>query len=220
MLVFTKPDIDDADVVLGLGLLQGFCERAHRCLGRVIGLTARSWTAVTDRADVDDGAAPPLDHARQHRAAAVHHALEQHVDLVIEILDRPLGKITDVYETRVVDKTVGRPKLGLGRSNRRLQARVVGDIGLGEAMRVVGEFRDRLGVPRHQQQRVAVARERNRKRAADAVGRAGDDNQRCGHVPSPRITAADYRACAPASRRASPAASRVRGTAGAASSPA
>ena len=69
----------------------------------------------------------------------------------------------------------------LGLLHRRRETREIGHIHLGETMRHIAEAVDLRRMPRHQQQRMSLARKRLRQGASDAVRRTGDDDEWPGH---------------------------------------
>src|SRR5215217_4386990 len=94
----------------------------------MVGLRMWSGFAICDRAYVDHGPSAPGGHAGQHGPGAVDNSLEEHVDLVIKILDRPVTKTADVHKTCVVDETIGWPENGFGLFDSCLKRRKIRDV--------------------------------------------------------------------------------------------
>jgi hypothetical protein len=89
----------------------------------------------------------------------VQHAFEQHVGLIIEVINGTFADIADMDEAGVVDQAIDRPELRLGAFDRPGECRVISDVSRGEAMRMIGKLGNRLRVTRDQQKRVTIPRE-------------------------------------------------------------
>ena len=66
-------------------------------------------------------------------------ALEQHIGLIIEVINGTFADVADVNEASVVDEAVDRPELRLRVLDCSRKRRIVGDVGRGEAMRTTSE---------------------------------------------------------------------------------
>jgi hypothetical protein len=88
----------------------------------------------------------------------MQHAFEQHVGLVVEVINGAFADIADVNETGVVDEAIDRPELRLRLLDRAGEDRVIGDVRRGGAMRMIGELGNGFRVPRDQQKRMTFGR--------------------------------------------------------------
>src|SRR5262249_55762350 len=95
MFVFTNPGAI-LMMVFRLRLLKRLGQRADRGLRGVVRLTRGAGLAIPDRAHVDDRTALACAHAGQHCPDAVDYALEQHIDIVIEVVCWPASEVADM----------------------------------------------------------------------------------------------------------------------------
>jgi hypothetical protein len=154
----SRRDIDDAHVVFRLRLLKRLGQRADRGFRGVVRLAGGAGLAIRDRAHVDDRTALARAHAGQHRPDAVDHALEQHIDIVIEVVDWPASEVADMEKPSIVDEAIGRAESGFGLFHRRLEASKVGNVPFDEAMRRIAQPIDRRRMTRDQEKRMTLAR--------------------------------------------------------------
>jgi hypothetical protein len=73
----------------------------------------------------------------------VDYALEQHIDILIEVVYWSASEVADMEKPSVVDEAIGWPECGLSLIHRRLEAGKVGNVRLGEAIRCIRQAIDR-----------------------------------------------------------------------------
>jgi hypothetical protein len=122
----------------------------------------------------------------------VDDALEQHIDIVIEVVNAPASEIADVKKPGIVDEAIGWPECGLSLFHRRPEASKVGNVRLDEAIRCIPQAIDRRFMTRDQEKRMALARKGMGQCPPDPVACAGNDDERRRYDRSPRLNSYDF----------------------------